>query len=61
MAKETHELNQLIIIGNGFDLRCGLPSRFKDFFNYRYGNFNQVGTNFKKILADHQALSADGY
>ena len=24
---------QLLIIGNGFDLACGLKSRYKDFFN----------------------------
>ena len=24
---------QLLIIGNGFDLACGLKSRYKDFFD----------------------------
>lgn len=28
--------HQLVVIGNGFDLECGLPSRFKDFFASRH-------------------------
>lgn len=28
--------HQLIIIGNGFDLECGLPSRYGDFFESRW-------------------------
>lgn len=27
---------QLIVIGNGFDLECDLPSKFEDFFSSRY-------------------------
>lgn len=27
--------NQLIVLGNGFDLECGLPSRFANFYNER--------------------------
>ncbi len=30
------ELNQLIIIGNGFDLNCQLKSKYADFFEDRY-------------------------
>lgn len=29
-------MHQLIVIGNGFDLACGLKSRFSDFFATRY-------------------------
>lgn len=29
--------HQLIIIGNGFDLECGLPSTYRDFFESRSG------------------------
>ena len=32
---ETRQEHQLIIIGNGFDLSCGLPSGFLSFFNPR--------------------------
>ena len=28
--------HQLLIIGNGFDLECGLPSKFKDFYEPRH-------------------------
>ena len=30
--------NQLIIIGNGFDMECGLESGFNDFFTDRFGD-----------------------
>ncbi len=26
--------NQLLILGNGFDLHCGLPSSYKSFFEF---------------------------
>lgn len=29
-------MNKLLILGNGFDLLCGLKSRYSDFFDYRY-------------------------
>ena len=29
--------SHLLIIGNGFDLQCGLQTRYADFFNERYG------------------------
>lgn len=29
---------QLIILGNGFDLACGLKSSYSDFFNYIFKN-----------------------
>lgn len=28
-------MHQLIILGNGFDLTCGLKSKFSDFYNNR--------------------------
>ncbi|MBL1071896.1 AbiH family protein [Lactobacillus kitasatonis] len=28
---------QLIVMGNGFDLQCGMPTRYQDFFDYRFG------------------------
>ncbi|WP_349815854.1 AbiH family protein, partial [Ligilactobacillus aviarius] len=28
------DVNQLLIIGNGFDLQCGLKSSFKNYFKY---------------------------
>lgn len=40
----THtKASQLIVLGNGFDLHCGLKSSYKDFFYYvitqRYTNY----------------------
>lgn len=29
-------MEELIILGNGFDISCGLKSRYADFYNYRY-------------------------
>lgn len=31
-------MEELIILGNGFDIGCGLKSRYADFYNYRYTN-----------------------
>lgn len=33
---KNEKFNQLLIIGNGFDLACGLKSRYKDFFKWRF-------------------------
>lgn len=30
---ELKEIKQLIVVGNGFDLQCGLKSQYEDFFN----------------------------
>lgn len=33
-----NEMNrQLIVMGNGFDLECGLKTKYQDFFDYRFG------------------------
>lgn len=39
---ETRQEHQLIIIGNGFDLSCGLPSGFLSFFNPRLEKLKKV-------------------
>ncbi|MFT9004143.1 MAG: AbiH family protein [Liquorilactobacillus hordei] len=31
-----NEQKQLLILGNGFDLNCGLKSSYKDFFDWKY-------------------------
>ncbi|MCI9405130.1 MAG: hypothetical protein HFJ21_07140 [Clostridia bacterium] len=36
--------NQLLILGNGFDLHCGLKSSYKDFF--RYTILDTIGARF---------------
>ena len=40
--------NQLIILGNGFDLACGLKSSYNDFFEWELGREN-ITPNFMKI------------
>lgn len=34
---------QLLILGNGFDLNVGLKSSFKDYFNQRFQSFREYG------------------
>lgn len=47
---------QLIIIGNGFDLECGLKSKYSDFFNPRrakvYPSADELGAE-EKTWCDH--------
>ena len=31
-------MNRIILIGNGFDLAHGLPTRYEDFINPRFNN-----------------------
>lgn len=35
------EQKQLLILGNGFDLNCGLKSSYKDFFDWKYKEKSQ--------------------
>lgn len=34
MTNNNQPTKQLIILGNGFDLACGLKSSYSDFFKY---------------------------
>lgn len=46
-------MTNLIVLGNGFDLHCGLKSHFIDFYNNRY--FEEIKDregNPKKIMTD---------
>ena len=36
MTKSVMGSKQLIVLGNGFDLKCGLKSSYKDFFEQRF-------------------------
>lgn len=42
---------ELVVIGNGFDLSCGLKSKYSDFFNYRHPEFDKklFKENFKNV------------
>ena len=35
-------MHQLIILGNGFDLACGLKSKFSDFYSNRTNGTNSI-------------------
>lgn len=37
-------VKQLIVLGNGFDLSCGLKSSYSDFFNYRFKQISEQST-----------------
>ncbi|MDT2898974.1 AbiH family protein [Lactococcus lactis] len=47
-SNENQSLKQLIVLGNGFDLACGLKSTYSDFFDYIYGQqiVNTKSNNF---------------
>lgn len=38
-------MKTLYLIGNGFDLACGLPSRYSDYFNNRFSAFSDFQKN----------------
>ena len=38
-------MNVLYLIGNGFDLRLGLPTRYADFLEYYKGQTPKLGTD----------------
>lgn len=49
--------NQIIVIGNGFDKACGLPSSYGEYFNDRFQKYEVGG----KILPSLQkAIEEEG-
>ena len=48
---ENENKKQLIILGNGFDLACGLKSSYNDFFEQRFEKQSRrkLSTLFKNI------------
>ena len=47
---------QLLILGNGFDLHCGLKSSYKDFF--RYTILDTIGEHYN---VQHMKYGAKGF
>ena len=39
---DNRKVKQLIVLGNGFDLTCGLKSQYADFYSSVKHNFNNV-------------------
>lgn len=60
--RESYRTNwqQLIIIGNGFDLQCGLRSKFSDFFKSRFdviAHISNCGHETWRKLVDESNLT----
>lgn len=56
----VHNLKNIkIITGNGFDLRCGLHSRYCDYFYYNYDKFNKIKNCYRSFLEDGAITSSD--
>jgi hypothetical protein len=50
---------QLIILGNGFDLTCGLPTRYSDFFSNRYSKYHEVFSKILKLKMQKELLDIE--
>lgn len=51
------QMKQILIIGNGFDLECGLESTFKNFFNWRFNSIRwEDGLHGSEKLNSEKAL-----
>ena len=42
-------MSKLLIIGNGFDLKLGVPSKFEDYFNYCINNNSEIENIIQRI------------
>lgn len=40
---------EIVVLGNGFDLSCGLKSRYSDFFGHRFHKLFGSKTNYDDI------------
>lgn len=46
-------MNRVVLIGNGFDLAHGLPTRYEDFINWYWDKWGQkLRTSSKKVEQD---------
>ena len=52
-------MHQLIVLGNGFDLACGLRSRFSDFYKTRYDDSGKWRLNEDEETAWDVILSSE--
>lgn len=53
--------NQLLIIGNGYDLACGLETRFSDFLKHLKLSKFDINSNFWTLLFDSAFFTKDDY
>lgn len=59
MEQLRKKWHQLVVIGNGFDLECGLPSRFSDFAATREPMLESFLDFDEKIVVDDPSLLSD--
>jgi hypothetical protein len=45
--EQSNDVSSLVILGNGFDLKCGLPSSFQQFFSSIDNNFSEIHNLFE--------------
>ena len=55
--ENNEKIKQLLIIGNGFDLACGLKSSYNDFFEYIFDENNCIDYRFNFWLCIFKELS----
>lgn len=53
---------QLIVLGNGFDIQCGLKSTYQDFFNNRFkevfGSINGDTVSYQDLQNKYLSIKA---
>lgn len=55
-------VTRVLVIGNGFDLKCGLKSKFEDYYNSQDGmvkELNKMNSKFKDKNVDADILRSD--
>ncbi|MCI3872328.1 AbiH family protein [Lactococcus petauri] len=53
-------MEQLIILGNGFDLACNLKSKYEDFYRYIFDKeYKESFIDFKSHINQYQKFSSD--
>lgn len=50
-----NKTHNLIIIGNGFDLNCGLQTSYKDYFSYRESEIRKLDAKFIELIKNNQS------
>ncbi len=63
IANEENQVKKILIVGNGYDLACGLKSKFSDFFNPLLARFvflvqkkNEINSQFEELSNYYYAV-----
>ncbi len=57
-----NDVSRLLVIGNGFDLKCALKSKFEDYYNSRVDMvtlLNKMNSTFDDPSVDQEILQGD--